>query len=257
MNSKPYTEQELDILKRYYPQGGWRLAFDMLKANGFTRSRASVANTAIKNGLRAPGNGRFQKGQAPKNKGKKMSREVYQKASKTMFKKGNRPHTTLYDYAVSLRQSKAVKGEFSWYIRMAKSKWIPLNQFVWMNTHGDIPPHHIITMQNPEFENLVRSYFTETPPKQEPPDQWQKVLAFAREAAPLVGLMSKADNAQRNWDYDKATAATKGLSHKYVLGKMTPKDKETRRYIKKHMPQLVELERQRLLNLREIKNRKK
>lgn len=257
MNYNRYTDQELDILKRYYPQGGRNLAFDMLKANGFSRTKASVANTAKKHGLRAPGNGRFQKGQTPPNKGKKMPPEVYRRASKTMFKKGQLPHTALYDYAVSLRQSKAVKGEFSWYIRISRFRWILLNQFVWINTHGDIPPFHIITMQKPDFENLVRKYFPEKPSKQEPPGQWEKVLSFAREAAHLVDLMSKAENAQRNWDYEKVTAPTKGLSYKYVLGKMTPKDKETRKYIKNNMPELVELERQRLLNLRHIKSIKK
>ena len=45
------------------------------------------ADRLKKNGVRH----RFTKGQAPPNKGQKMSKEVYEKVKPTMFKKGQRP----------------------------------------------------------------------------------------------------------------------------------------------------------------------
>jgi len=40
---------------------------------------------------------RYAKGREPENKGKPMSKELYDKCKATMFKKGNEPHNTCYD----------------------------------------------------------------------------------------------------------------------------------------------------------------
>lgn len=60
------------------------------KSLEFLRSEASGRTNLLKAGMAH----RYQKGHIPANKGQKMSPEVYEKCSKTMFRKGNKPHNT-------------------------------------------------------------------------------------------------------------------------------------------------------------------
>lgn len=76
-NAKGLTNAELtDIFNRKFETD--------LKAS---QIKAYKSNHAISSGL----DGRFKKGQVSANKGKKMSREQYEKCKHTMFKKGKRP----------------------------------------------------------------------------------------------------------------------------------------------------------------------
>ena len=77
-NSKGKTTQELtDLLNKKF------------KTNFKTSQvRTFKKNNHITSGLVT----RFQKGHIPSNKGQKISREVYERCSKTMFKKGHTPH---------------------------------------------------------------------------------------------------------------------------------------------------------------------
>lgn len=82
----------------------------------------------------------IQKGSVPKNKGKKQSEylspEAIEKISQTSFKKGNLPHNTLHDYAITLRKDK--NGHTYQWIRVAKGKWILLHRYTYEQHHGKI-----------------------------------------------------------------------------------------------------------------------
>lgn len=83
--------------------------------------------------------GQFKKGQEPPNKGKKqhefMSPEAIEKTKATRFQKGNRPHNTRADFALSIRKS---KGRPYYWIRVALSKWVLLHRYLWELHYGEI-----------------------------------------------------------------------------------------------------------------------
>lgn len=83
--------------------------------------------------------GRFKKGQKPINKGKKqhefMSPEAIERTKATRFQKGNRPHNTRADFALSIRSS---HGRNYYWIRVALSKWVLLHRYLWELHYGTI-----------------------------------------------------------------------------------------------------------------------
>ena len=87
--------------------------------------------------------GRFAKGIIPFNKGTKGLKG----ANKTSFKKGNLPHNTKKDGAISVR-SDGYK-----YIRIAKGKWVLLHRHIWKQAKGTIPEKHLIVFKNKDRMN--------------------------------------------------------------------------------------------------------
>ena len=80
-------------------------------------------------------------------------------ANKTSFKKGQLPHNTLFDGAISIRFHK--KHE-CWYqfIRVGKNKWELLHRFNYSDFYGEIPAKHVVRFMdgntlNCEPENLI------------------------------------------------------------------------------------------------------
>lgn len=91
---------------------------------------------------------RIQPGNIPANKGKKMSRKVYKKCQATMFKKGQLPHTTLYDGCIRVRiVKKAGNRPYKW-IRISKANWKMLHVHTWEQKHGPVPKGYIVIFRN-------------------------------------------------------------------------------------------------------------
>jgi len=134
-----YSQLEIGILKEFYPpngssgENGCRAKF--LKI-GIDRTIRSINQKARKLGIAYLGvrKGAFKKGAIPHNKGKAMSKETYNKVSKTMFKKGNQPHNTKFDGALSWRKDSLHKGY--WHIRISKAKWILLHRHLYEKAYG-------------------------------------------------------------------------------------------------------------------------
>lgn len=84
---------------------------------------------------------RFKPGCTPPNKGRKQSEYMSAKAinisKKTRFKKGRLPHNTKKDGAISIRTDK--RGVQYKFIRVAISKWVPLQRWLWEKNNGPIP----------------------------------------------------------------------------------------------------------------------
>jgi len=105
---------------------------------------------------------RFQKGYSPPNKGKKqteyMSPEGIEKTLATRFKKGQTPINTMKDGDITFRKRKK-RNTQGFFYRLAKGKWIPLAQKIWMDNFGPIPKGGVIRLKdgnplNCEPENL-------------------------------------------------------------------------------------------------------
>ena len=93
----------------------------------------------------------FQKGQAPPNKGQKMSKDLYQKVAKTMFKKGNKPMNTQPIGTIHQRSDKS--GKMYLYIKLADSNWQLLNRYTWEQYHGPIPKGLIVAYKDGNYLN--------------------------------------------------------------------------------------------------------
>ena len=93
----------------------------------------------------------FQKGQIPPNKGQKMSKDLYQKVAKTMFKKGNKPMNT--QPIGTIHQRKDTGGKMYLYIKLADSKWQLLNRYTWEQHNGPIPKGMVVVYKDGNYLN--------------------------------------------------------------------------------------------------------
>jgi hypothetical protein len=93
----------------------------------------------------------FQKGQAPPNKGQKMSTELYQKVAHTMFKKGSKPVNT--QPIGTIHQRKDTGGKMYLYIKIADSHWEQLNRYTWEQHNGPIPKGMVVVYKDGNYLN--------------------------------------------------------------------------------------------------------
>jgi hypothetical protein len=93
----------------------------------------------------------FQKGTVPPNKGQKMSKDLYQKVAKTMFKKGNKPMNT--QPIGTIHQRRDTGGKMYQYIKLADSKWEQLNRYTWEQHNGPIPKGMVVVYKDGNYLN--------------------------------------------------------------------------------------------------------
>lgn len=225
-------------------------------ASYLQRSVGSIYNQAAKLGLKksiaflnTPNSGRhnliaagkahrFKKGHNPWNAGRTGVRVCPQ----TEFKKGDLPHNTLFDGAITIREARSIKTGVVTkykYIRIAKSKWELLHRYAWKQAYGPIPKGHIITFKDGDTMNC---------------------------AITNLACISKAENAMRNRNAAKATATrklmmeegdwdngSKSLSDRYVAGLIAEGDHALRNLIEVKHPDLIRIKRKQLLLNRTIK----
>lgn len=222
MKYTPWTEKEEQILRQFYPVGGRNMAHRMLLAEGYKRSPIACQGKAKKLGLNAPGNGRFKPGQEPPNKGNGMSPETRAKVKHTWFKKGHKPHTTLYDGAIRTRKEYGTNIYYK-YIRVEEGRWDLYHRWLWEQHHGPIPEGMVIRFidgdqMNCTIENLE--------------------------------MVTMAENLNRNNDGETGVPG-KRLTDNYVRYIIRRRFKMTDEDIDDN---LIELYRQKLLLKRTIKN---
>ncbi len=225
---KRWTNYEDWLMREYYPFEGLSGMVSILRTWGFNRTKPAVQNRSNKLGIKCLFNhGRYGKGQIPFNKGKKMSVETYAKVSATMFKKGNKPHNTKHDNAVSIRKDSS--GYQYKYIRISEGNWKLLHRIVWEDANGPIPKDHLIVFKDKDALNCDISN---------------------------LECISNTENLDRNRDREKAANSIRSLSDKYVAGRMAMNNPELRKKLLT-MPDLLEIQRQKMLINREIKSKSK
>lgn len=151
-----YTETICKILNRSYRSVcSQSFLMGLKKSDAFMKMELKRQAERLKTvGL----NGRFKKGSAPLNKGKKMADGTYQKCKQTMFKKGHIPHNTKEkNGVVVIRKDKA--GREYQYIRIAPGKWELLHRVKWGKEVGEIQKGMLVVFKdgntlNCEIENL-------------------------------------------------------------------------------------------------------
>ena len=155
MIRKVWTQEEIDILSRMYPD---HFAKEIAGALG--RGVSSIYCKAQQLGLEStpdkirrsgllscnhPNNvaARFTKGHHPSNKGKKMPPEVYSKVARTMFKKGQTP--------VNHRDVGSERVNVDGYIEIKvaePNRWRLKHRVIWEQVNGAIPRGHNVQFKN-------------------------------------------------------------------------------------------------------------
>jgi hypothetical protein len=97
----------------------------------------------LRPGTNLGGNTKFEKGNIPFNKGKKMNPETYEKCQRTMFKKGLKPHNTKEVGKIVKRIDNT--GIPYLYIKISDSNWHLLHRVIWQLHNGKIPENMKIT----------------------------------------------------------------------------------------------------------------
>lgn len=135
MYGMKYTDEMkqfiLDNYKGRYNQELADLFNQKFNANITSRTIKSYkANNKLNSGL----TGKFRKGQTPRNKGKKMPKEVYEKVKHTMFAKGNVPpnHRPVGSERISIDGYIEVKVA-------EPNKWRLKQRVVYEEAKGEIP----------------------------------------------------------------------------------------------------------------------
>jgi hypothetical protein len=96
---------------------------------------------------------RYSKGREPENKGKPMSKELYDKCKATMFKKGNEPHNTCFDSHERISKDGYIE------VRIRKGKYVSKHRHLWEQSNGKLPKGYILifkdkNQQNTSLDNL-------------------------------------------------------------------------------------------------------
>ena len=150
-----YTDEERDFMYSFVPghsykeiqnafieKFGWQITISQIKAY--------ISNHHLNTGR----NGKFKKGHAAHNKGVPMTKEVYEKAKATMFKKGNIPPN--YRPVGSERITKDGYIE----VKIAdKNRWSLKHRVVWEKRNGPVPRGYTIIFldgnkRNCDIKNL-------------------------------------------------------------------------------------------------------
>lgn len=162
--TRRYTAKQIEVVKSLYAttlseeiakQLGCTIStvYNIANKLGLKKDVSFIAETARKRTLNPNHGGRkylFKPGQTPANKGKKMteyvSLEKIEKIKKTCFKKGHKPHNTLYDGCIRSRNGYL-------YIRISEGKWELLQRHIWVENYGEIPSDHNIVFKDGNRKN--------------------------------------------------------------------------------------------------------
>lgn len=150
-----FTEEQLDYFMGIYKGRESKEVAEMMNSKFKTSFTAAQIHSYRQNHKLPSGFiTRFKKGHASPNKGKKLSREMYLKASPTMFKKGNIPKNT-----VPVGTEKMISG-FVWVkinnkIKAKKTEnWVLKHRYIYEQHHGKIPDGHNVIFKDGNRTNF-------------------------------------------------------------------------------------------------------
>ena len=125
--------------------------YDRASTMGIKKDPVYLRSTQFPPGYLGGKATQFQKGQVPPNKGQKMSKDVYEKAKPTMFKKGNKPMNT--QPIGTIHQRKDTGGKMYQYIKLSDSNWQLLNRYTWEQHNGPIPKGMVVVYKDGNYLN--------------------------------------------------------------------------------------------------------
>ena len=153
-----YTAEEDEFLRNNVKGISNKLLTQKFNENfGWDLSESTIANRKNVLGLKSGiVGGRFEKGQTPWNKGKKMSEETKQKIMPTLFQKGNLTWNTR---KIGEERIEAKNGYVQ--IKVAEpNKWQLKHRYLYEKNYGKIPQGHNVIFAdgdkyNFDLDNLI------------------------------------------------------------------------------------------------------
>jgi len=161
---------------------------------------------------------RFKKGHIPANKGKKMPEDIRKKVAHTFFNKGHEPANTKANGTITIRRDS--KGNCYKWIKISHKNWKMLQILIWEKKYRPVPKEKILVCKDGDQLNCE-------------PENWI--------------LVDRALHLDRN-------AGRSALTDKYIVSKLSPKNKDLREIIA-GSTELIELKRNQLKLKREINER--
>ena len=162
MNRNFWTEQEIKFLRDNYsdmktadisaimnrPIGGVNgKAYDLGLKKSFKHMKALLEIEAKK--LAEAGKQyQFKKGQVSHNKGQKMSKEMYEKCRRTMFKPGNKPGN------IKKVGAERIDHEGYTYVKLADADWVLKHRHIWEQVNGPVPANHVVIFKDNNMYNF-------------------------------------------------------------------------------------------------------
>lgn len=163
-----WAEEEIAYLRKIAPGRSRREIYELLcKRYGEICTMTGMVGTMHRYGIRTGRDGRFKKGCASWNKGKKwsefMSEEGMVNSRKTQYKKGNIPHTTIQgvgqervtrDGYIQVHVSEGLQSK-------PNENWEFKHRLIWEQAHGrKVPDGHVVIFadrnkRNFGIDNLV------------------------------------------------------------------------------------------------------
>lgn len=146
-----YTQEEIDLLRRYYPKFGTAGVLKMMRIKNMPlRTHKAIKAACMRMGIKSETSGRFQPGHTPFNKGRKMPAEVFEKVSKTCFQQG---HMGIRTMSVgSFRKGK----DGYWYVKVSMpNKWYRQHALLWEQHYGAIPAGNVVVFKDHNPDNLT------------------------------------------------------------------------------------------------------
>lgn len=153
-NYKPFSPKDDDVIKKELSSSSIRKI-----AAKLNRNPACVSKRAKQLGLldvikRNAKRARFKQGHTPSNKGKKMSKQQYEKAKPTFFKKGHLPHNTVErDGVVRTRRISGHNTKPYKYIRISLGNWKLYHQYRWEMFRGKVPKGYCLWFKDGDTLN--------------------------------------------------------------------------------------------------------
>lgn len=142
--------------------------------------------------------GLFEHRHEPWNKG--MKGLLIPGSEKGFFKKGNLPHNTKYDGAISLRIESKTKNRY-YYKRISLREWVPVHLLVWEEVNGKLPKGLVIRHINGDsldnrIENLEAISHSEHMIK-------NSIHNYPEEIKQTIKILSKLNKTIRNHGSEK------------------------------------------------------
>lgn len=178
MNGNRWTEEELAILKKYYPdaptaaiakalQRPVSQIYGQAERLGLKKSEAYLASPyacRLRRGDEVGKESRFAKGHTPWNKGKPGSTGTHPNSRRTQFKKGEMTGAAQQNY-VPIGTTRVTKygmleRKVTDDLDIAPARrWVPVSRLVWEAAHGPIPPKHVVRFK-PGMSTTVEEEIT-------------------------------------------------------------------------------------------------
>lgn len=161
MNRKPWTTEEIDALRRLYPDHAAdvvgkvigrppRSVYQKAAALGIEKSEAfklSTRSGRIQRGRKDPRMvaNQFKPGITPWNKG--TNYVAGGRSAETRFKKGSKPHTTLPIGSYRINKDGHLQRKVSEASGNSSKRWRCVAELVWVEANGPVPPKHIVVFK--------------------------------------------------------------------------------------------------------------